>query len=191
MVYRIKLISEEVEGFLREYKIDSEATFLDLNNIILKSCNYHDDVTSFFICDDEWERREQITREDMGEGMYDSEAYVMDSTPLEDLIEGEGQKLEFIFDPFGERSFYLKVQEELACDYLDEAEVIREKGTAPQQYNDIDTDDLINALTAAKGQATVEDVDDEVYDPYGIGGDTFNADEFDAEAFEISDEPLY
>lgn len=191
MVYRIKLISEEVEGFLREYKIDSEATFLDLNKIILKSCNYHDDVTSFFICDDEWERREQITREDMGEGMYDSEAYVMDSTPLEDLIEGEGQKLEFIFDPFGERSFYLKVQEELACDYLDEAEVIREKGTAPQQYNDIDTDDLINALTAAKGQATVEDVDDEVYDPYGIGGDTFNADEFDAEAFEISDEPLY
>lgn len=191
MVYRIKLISEEVEGFLREYKIDSEATFLDLNKIILKSCNYHDDVTSFFICDDEWERREQITREDMGEGMYDSEAYVMDSTPLEDLIEGEGQKLEFIFDPFGERSFYLKVQEELACDYLDEAEVIREKGTAPQQYNDIDTDDLINALTAAKGQATVEDIDDEVYDPYGIGGDTFNADEFDAEAFEISDEPLY
>lgn len=191
MVYRIKLISEEVEGFLREYKIDSEATFLDLNKIILKSCNYHDDVTSFFICDDEWERREQITREDMGEGMYDSEAYVMDSTPLEDLIEGEGQKLEFIFDPFGERSFYLKVQEELACDYLDEAEVIREKGTAPQQYNDINTDDLINALTAAKGQATVEDVDDEVYDPYGIGGDTFNADEFDAEAFEISDEPLY
>ena len=37
MLYRIKFISDEVDGFVREVKIDSDATFLDLNHIILKS----------------------------------------------------------------------------------------------------------------------------------------------------------
>ncbi len=192
MLYRIKLICEEADGFLREYKIDSEATFLEFNNIILKSCGYQDDMTSFFLCDDEWERCQQVTREDMGSSVYDDEAYVMGDTRLNELIDGEGQKMEFIFDPFNERSFYLKVQEEILGEDLDEAVVCREKGEAPQQINAVDTEDLVKTLTAAKVQtpATDED-DDDLYDPYGIGGDTYNDDEFDAEAYEISDGPLY
>lgn len=190
MLYRIKLISQEAEGFLREYKIDSEATFLALNDLILRSCGYADDMTSFFLCDEEWERQQQVTREDMGEGMYDAEAYVMADTLLSDLIEGEGQKMEYIFDPFSERSFYLKVAEEILGENLNEPEVLREKGDAPQQFEEMNTDDLVNTLKAAKDQASQDD-DDEAYDPYGIGGDTYNDDEFDAEAYEISDEPLY
>lgn len=191
MIYRIKLISEEVDGFVREIKIDSEATFLDLNNIILKACGYQDDMTSFFLCNDEWEREQQITREDMGSGMYDDEAYAMATTRLSELIEEEGQKMEYIFDPFEERSFYLKVQEEITGEDLDEPIVSREKGEAPQQFHSLDTDDLVKTLTAAKTQASSDETDDDLYDPYGIGGDTFNDDEFDSEAFEISDEPLY
>ena len=50
MLYRIKFICEEVDGFLREIKIDSEATFLDLNKAILDSCGYPDDqMTSFYV----------------------------------------------------------------------------------------------------------------------------------------------
>ena len=43
MLFRIKFISDEVDGFLREIKIDSDATFLDLNKAILESCGYTDD----------------------------------------------------------------------------------------------------------------------------------------------------
>ena len=39
MLYRIKFISDEVDGFVREIQIDSDATFLDLSRAILKSCN--------------------------------------------------------------------------------------------------------------------------------------------------------
>ena len=38
MIFRIKFISDEVDGFVREVKIDSDATFLDLNAIIHASC---------------------------------------------------------------------------------------------------------------------------------------------------------
>ena len=88
MVFRIKFICEEVDGFVREIKIDSDATFLDLNKVILKSCNYPDDqLTSFYLCNDEWERGEQITREDMGFGSSDEDIYVMENTRLSEQIE--------------------------------------------------------------------------------------------------------
>ena len=55
MVYRFTIISNEVEDFIREIKIDAEATFYDLHQAILSSCHYADNVpTSFFICNQEW-----------------------------------------------------------------------------------------------------------------------------------------
>lgn len=66
MLYKIKFISEEVDGFFREFEIDSDSTFLDLNKAVLGYCNYPDDqMTSFYVCNREWERGQQITREDM------------------------------------------------------------------------------------------------------------------------------
>ena len=62
MVYRFTIISDESEDFRREIKIDSEATFYELHETILKSCGYTDDqMTSFFICDDNWEKETEIT----------------------------------------------------------------------------------------------------------------------------------
>lgn len=56
MVYKFVIISDEVDDFFREIQIDSEATFLDLHNAILKSVGYPDDqMTSFFLCEDNWE----------------------------------------------------------------------------------------------------------------------------------------
>ena len=37
MVYRFTLISDEVDDFIREIKIDSEATFHDFHEAILKA----------------------------------------------------------------------------------------------------------------------------------------------------------
>ena len=55
MVYKFRIISDEAEGFLREIQVDSEATFYDLHEAILKSAKYTDDqMTSFFICDEGW-----------------------------------------------------------------------------------------------------------------------------------------
>ena len=39
MVYRFTIISNEVEDFIREIKIDAEATFYDLHQAILSSCH--------------------------------------------------------------------------------------------------------------------------------------------------------
>ena len=54
MIYRFTIISDEVDDFVREIQIDPEATFYDFHEAILKSAGYtNDQMTSFFICDDD------------------------------------------------------------------------------------------------------------------------------------------
>ena len=66
MVYRFTIISDEVDNFVRVIKIDSDATFYDFHKAILDACNYKDDqMTSFFICEDDWEKKEEVTLEEM------------------------------------------------------------------------------------------------------------------------------
>lgn len=43
MVFRFLILSDEVDDFKREIKIDSEATFLDLYNAIMDSVGYTKD----------------------------------------------------------------------------------------------------------------------------------------------------
>ena len=66
MIYRFTIISDEVDDFVREIQIDPEATFYDFHEAILKSAGYtNDQMTSFFICDDDWEKEKEITLEEM------------------------------------------------------------------------------------------------------------------------------
>ncbi|MBQ2121990.1 MAG: hypothetical protein II199_05775 [Bacteroidaceae bacterium] len=182
MLYRIKFISDEVDGFLREIKIDSEATFLDLNKAILDSCGYPDDqMTSFYVCDDEWERGQQITREDVSEpGHEDEDLYVMANTRLSEFIEDEEQKFEYVFDPFSERVFYLDVKELIPGENLDAPVLLRSKGEAPQQVEELD---LGFVPTTGKGSDFFDE--DEASEFYGDGD--FNSDDLDLEGFEYSD----
>ena len=104
MIFRFLLLSDEVDNFKREIQIDSEATFLDLHNAILKSVGFTDDqMCSFFICDDDWSKKTEITLVDMGTSS-DEDNYIMEDTRLEELLEDEHQKLLFVFDYMTERA---------------------------------------------------------------------------------------
>lgn len=189
MLFRIKFISDEVDGFLRELKIDSDATFLDLNKAVLESCGYPDDqMTSFYICNEEWERGQQITREDMGVGDADEDIYVMDETRLSEFIEDEEQHLEFVFDPFSDRCFFLDVKEVIPGESLKHYAITRAKGEAPRQITEMDLDLApVKGKKGAAGAADEVDFDDDAI----FGGASFNDDEIDLEGFEISDGQPY
>lgn len=193
MLFRIKFISDEVDGFVRELKIDSDATFLDLNQAILESCGYPDDqMTSFYLCDEEWERGLQITREDMGVGSADEDIYVMEETKLSELIEDEEQHLEFVFDPFEERSFFIDVKEIIPGETLKHYAIIRAKGEAPQQIKDMDMDlDLSESVTKSKKRKAAPAEEEDFENEALYEGAAFNDDEIDLEGFEISEGQPY
>lgn len=138
MVYRFKLVSDEVSNFSREIEIDSENTFLQLRNSILESVGYtKDELDSFFLCDDDWERQEEITLEDMGNTSSDRDQWLMENTPISELIEDEGQKLFFEFDYLSERGFYMELKEIIPSRSLVEPLCTMKRGKAPMQFKQV------------------------------------------------------
>ena len=74
MIYKITFSCDEVDGFRRVFNADSDATFLELHAAILKSVNFPDDqMTSFFMCNERWEKEQEVTLLEMGSSFeYDN-----------------------------------------------------------------------------------------------------------------------
>jgi len=157
MVFKFVLLSDEADDFMREIYIDSEATFLELNDAILDSVGYtKDQMTSFFICDDYWEREQEITLIEM-DTSSECDSLIMSETKLEEFTSEEGQKLTFVFDYLNERSFFMELLEVIPGKELEKAVCKVAKGTAPEQV----LDDLFmdNPVTDKKGMAFFESED--------------------------------
>lgn len=133
MVYRFKIVSEEVPLFRLEIQISSEATFLQLRSAILDAAGYSRlRPDAFFLCDEDWEPHELIALEDT-DSDSDTDVWIMDETPLEDLIEEEGQKMLFVFDAEHERAMHMEMKEMLFGKDLSEAVCTLRQGKAPAQ----------------------------------------------------------
>lgn len=159
MVYRFKLVSDEATNFAREIEIDSESTFLELRNAILDSVDYSkEDMDSFFLCDEDWHRREEITLVDM-DSSSDYDIWLMEDTPLDELVEDEGQKMVFVFDYLTDRSFFMELKEIIPGRGLSEPVCTLKKGKAPRQSVDMDEFDKQIDAAAMKQAADVLDED--------------------------------
>lgn len=169
MVYKFKLVSDEVNNFSREIEIDANSTFLQLRNVILDSVDYtRDELDSFFICDEDWTRHEEITLEDMGSSS-DQDIWIMDETPLNDLIEEEGQKVMFVFDYMTERAFFMELKEIIPGRNLIEPICTVKKGKAPAQIVSLDEFEI----KIDQANKVGDDLDIEEF----YGDDQFNEDE--------------
>ena len=172
MIYRFTIISDEVDDFVREIQIDPEATFFDLHEAILKAANYtNDQMTSFFICDDDWEKEKEITLEEM-DNNPEMDSWIMKET-LNELIEDEKQKLLYVFDYMTERCFFIELSEIITGKEIKGAKCTKKSGEAPKQTVDFEE------MAAGGGSL---DLDENFY-----GDQDFDMEDFDAEGFDVND----
>jgi len=165
MVYRFLILSDEVDNFKREIKISSEATFFDLHKAILETTNFKpDEMYSFFICDDDWSKKTEITLFDM-DASSEVDTYLMEKTSLEELIEDEEQKLLYVFDYMMERALFMELSEIIPGQNLKQPVCSLVVGDPPAQT--ISMDEL------EKRTENVE-IGEDFY-----GDSDFNDDEFD------------
>ncbi len=184
MVYRFKLVSDEVNNFMREIECDSENTFLELRNCILESVDYSkDELDSFFMCNDDWEMEEEITLEDMGNTSSDRDTWLMENTPISELVEDEGQKLVFQFDYMTERGFFMELKEIIPGRNLVEPICTMKRGKAPKQFKEMD--DFENRAATVK-TVTPDVVDVDPLDLSQFGEANFDDEEL-REGFDIMD----
>lgn len=179
MIYKFILVSDEEPDFMREISISSEAKFLELHEAILDSVNYDGGaITSFFICNDDWEKEQEITLIEMDTDS-DVDSYVMSDTTISDLITDEHQKLLYVFDFLSDRAFFIELKEMLPGQDIDAAECTASLGDAPIQYKlEDDIEDIFEPKAKGKKAASSEFDDESFY-----GDEGFNEDEFDDESF--------
>ena len=179
MIYKFRLLSDEAEDFRRDIEIDSDATFHDLHTAILDATGYSDDqMTSFFLCDDRWEKETEITLEDMG-GRSDEDNLIMRDTIIGDMLEEEKQRLLYVFDPLADRVFFMELSKIKYGESISEAKCTKSIGEPPVQLLDFDE---IMKKSEANAVSSLEDLDDDFY-----GSDSYNDDEFDSDSFDIND----
>ncbi|NLO70854.1 MAG: hypothetical protein GX102_07960 [Porphyromonadaceae bacterium] len=173
MIFKFTIISDEVDDFIRIIEIDSEATFLDLQNAILDSVKFEkDQITSFFICSDDWEKKQEITLIEM-ESSSEFDNLVMEHTQLDELLDDEKQKLLFVFDMISDRAFFMELTEMIPGKDLSEAVCTSSIGRPPVQM----LDDL-EEITPTPAKAGQIPSDESFY-----GDEEFDIDELNDEGF--------
>lgn len=181
MVYRFTIISDEAEDFMREIKIDADATFLDLHKLIISSCDYKDDqMTSFTICENGWEKGQEITLEVMDTDSFENSA-IMAETELTEYLEDEKQHLLYTFDPLADRVFFIELSGIETGKHLKEGKITRSIGAAPQQVLDFDEMFARNPIVG----------DSSIFDDEDMFGDEISDEDIDLEGLDISDGQPY
>jgi len=166
MIYTFHIGSEDSPKFKVEIDIDASDTFLRLRNAILDAAGYSkDQMDSFFICDEHWNMGKEITYADMGKDS-DDDIWLMEDTPLEELIEDEGQRLVFVFDYLTDRNFFLILKEITPGKSLHDPLCKRKEGTAPREV--IDIEELLKTDTT-RVAPDISDLDENFY-----GDDEYN-----------------
>ena len=132
MIYIFKIKTNEDPGFTRLIEIDPESTFSLLHSAIQQNLDFDSDqLASFFIADENWSKRVEVTLIDMGSNGIPY--YSMKKTKINDLIKKKGQKLLYIFDFLNDRSFYIELTEISMERILNEPKIAYQQGKAPKQ----------------------------------------------------------
>lgn len=161
MVYHFRVISNEVDDFIFEIAIDSNALFIDFHTFIQKELGFDSSqITSFFITDDEWNKEIEVTLLDM---LGDSDQHrVMDQVKLDDLLDRPKNRLLYAFDLLADRVLFMELAE-IKEGSIDKPLCLRLEGTPPPQYSEVEF-----ALSE-------EDLSDE-FNSFGIDQDDLDED---------------
>jgi len=116
MVFKFRLISNEVKGFQRDIEILSEQSFYNFHAILSQSFHYDDSqLTSFFTLDSKGKKLQEITLFDFSEGKS-KDIKLMDKCRLKDYISQKGDRLIYVFDYFNERRMSIELTDFLPND---------------------------------------------------------------------------
>jgi hypothetical protein len=174
MIFKFLILSDEVENFKREIKIDADSTFFDFYKTILQYTGFNDkEMASFFLCNNKWDKQQEITLVEM-ETSSDEDSLIMEDCVLSDYLEDEKQKMMFVFDYLTERALYIELSEIVVGETLKAPICTISEGNAPQQT--IDFEDVIVTTSSLDMGETF------------FGDESFDMDELDREGFDGFDE---
>jgi len=105
------MISGEEKAFLRDYEVDSNQTFFDFHKLIQSNLKYDSNqLASFFLADDEWNKGLELTLLDM-ENDGGPAAIPMDSVKIKEILKEKKERLLYVYDIFNDNLFFLELMD--------------------------------------------------------------------------------
>lgn len=183
LAYRFRILYDEQEDFLRDIEIKPGQTFKDFHVCLLKSTNLDsNELASFFICDQSWNKLKEITLIDMGLNsaapidITDDEKplntpiplSIMENVKIKEAIEDPHQRILFEFDFLNPRTFFIELIKILDADPKKEYPVcVKSEGAltatpSTQYFSYLDDPDEIALLDEVDKMIQDGDLEEEV-----------------------------
>ncbi len=197
MIYRFKVWFEEDEDIVRWIDVQASNTFLDFHNCILDSIGFDKkEPASFYMSDDHWKKRLEVTLVDMGleESDQAEPKPLMKDARMRDYVNDPHQRFVYVYDFIQMWTLFCELtqilEDEKGKSY---PSVFRSLGKAPRQHegasrfkivDDAEFEELAARMIAGrKGdgpageeELLVDDEDEDEEDDLGFG-DSDNFDE--------------
>ena len=110
--YKLVVLNEENDEFIREIEIKEDQNFEDLHIFLKKSMNLEDnELSSFFLCNKDWEKQEEIVLIDMNSGEKKETivpTHLMKNSIIKDFITEENQRFIYEYDYLNLNTFFIE-----------------------------------------------------------------------------------
>lgn len=116
-IYKFRMLSGENDEFVRDIEIQASQTFKHFHDMIDDCINMKgNELASFHICDQKWNKNTEITLIDMLEGESDDEkeriveeTYIMHESKISDFINEPHQRLLYEYDLINLKTFFIEL----------------------------------------------------------------------------------
>ncbi|MBN2729213.1 MAG: hypothetical protein JXR53_08300 [Bacteroidales bacterium] len=157
--YRFRINSDENEDFLRVVEVLANQSFEEFHNALVQTCKFKEmELASFYLCDNEWHRKKEITLMDMDledDNRDDDEdqkaakkVLIMKDVRMKQIINDPHQKILYVFDFIKMITLNIElvkiVEADLNLDYPQIIDQQSELHLAPQGGLDLFPDDVLS-----------------------------------------------
>jgi hypothetical protein len=118
LIYKFKIVNDENDNFYREIEIKPGNTFKDFHNMLGDCIKFNPgEMASFYICDNKWNKVQEISLCDMDEPderEKDAEddakpVKMMDDVKLKESIIDPHQRMIYVYDFLKMHTFYIEL----------------------------------------------------------------------------------
>jgi hypothetical protein len=149
-VYKFKVTFEDQDNFFREIEIKATQTFEDLHNLLLECGDFEgQELASFYLCDSQWKKMQEITLFDMNIEDDDEKTrnaqkkhiFTMADTRLKDLINDPHQKIIYVYDYLEMWTFHIELFKILESDdKINYPRIVKSAGKIIKKMKEIPAD---------------------------------------------------
>ncbi|MCA1751226.1 MAG: hypothetical protein ABR572_02860 [Cryomorphaceae bacterium] len=171
-IYRFRILLDNANNVFRDIEISAEAPCAELHEAIIEAFEFSgDEVASFFLSNEEWDKGEEIALMDFSEPGVGHVRNMID-TRLKDVVYDKGDKMLYLYDFLRMWIWYVElsdiIEAEKGADY---PRVVLSVGDAPEE--------------GSKGMVDSfeSEGDDDPFGDFDDGFDESDFDNFDGEQF--------